>query len=85
MFFCTYEDVLFMMNFISCKYYDIEAYFYFFSTTVYAQNKQKRSKGFINLRDINQELLLAIPELLQRLVKIAINKDCKYSMFSLLF
>lgn len=44
-------------------------------SSLYAQNKQKRSKGFVNLRDINQELLLAIPELLPRLVKIAINKD----------
>lgn len=44
-------------------------------SSLYAQNKQKRSKGFVNLRDINQELLLSIPELLPRLVKIAINKD----------
>lgn len=44
-------------------------------SSLFAQNKQKRSKGFVNLRDINQELLLGIPELLPRLVKIAISKE----------
>ncbi|BFZ19837.1 hypothetical protein BsWGS_22878 [Bradybaena similaris] len=44
-------------------------------SSLFAQNKQKRSKGFVNLRDINQELLLGIPDLLPRLVQIAINKE----------
>lgn len=44
-------------------------------SSLFAQNKQKRSKGFVNVRDINQELLLSIPELLPRLVQIAINKE----------
>ncbi|KAL8560898.1 hypothetical protein ACOMHN_059082 [Nucella lapillus] len=44
-------------------------------SSLFAQNKQKRSKGFVNLRDINQELLLSIPELLPRLVRIAICKE----------
>ncbi|KAH9509476.1 Short transient receptor putative channel 4-associated protein [Bulinus truncatus] len=44
-------------------------------SSLFAQNKQKRSKGFVNLRDINQELLLAIPDLLPRLVQIAISKE----------
>ncbi|XP_050399149.1 short transient receptor potential channel 4-associated protein [Patella vulgata] len=44
-------------------------------SSLFAQNKQKRSRGFVNLRDINQELLLSIPELLPRLVKLAISKD----------
>jgi len=44
-------------------------------SSLFAQNKQKRSKGFVNVRDINQELLLGIPELLPRLVQIAINKE----------
>lgn len=48
---------------------------YLFS--VFAQNKQKRSKGFINIRDHNQELLLSIPDLLTRLVNIATAKTCK--------
>lgn len=45
--------------------------------SVFAQNKQKRSKGFVNVRDINQELLLSIPELLPRLVSLAVSKACK--------
>ncbi|KAI8746483.1 short transient receptor potential channel 4-associated protein-like isoform X1 [Biomphalaria glabrata] len=44
-------------------------------SSLFAQNKQKRSKGFVNLRDINQELLLSIPDLLPRLVQIAISKE----------
>ncbi|XP_046354542.1 short transient receptor potential channel 4-associated protein-like isoform X1 [Haliotis rubra] len=44
-------------------------------SSLFAQNKQKRSRGFVNLRDINQELLLGIPELLPRLVKLAIAKE----------
>ncbi|CAL1542010.1 unnamed protein product [Lymnaea stagnalis] len=44
-------------------------------SSLFAQNKQKRSKGFVNLRDINQELLLGIPDLLPRLVQIAISKE----------
>ncbi|XP_053402088.1 short transient receptor potential channel 4-associated protein-like isoform X2 [Mercenaria mercenaria] len=43
-------------------------------SSLFAQNKQKRSKGFVNVRDINQELLLAIPELLPRLVNLAVSK-----------
>ncbi|KAL4234774.1 Short transient receptor putative channel 4-associated protein [Mactra antiquata] len=43
-------------------------------SSLYAQNKQKRSKGFVNVRDINQELLLSIPELLPRLVNLAVSK-----------
>ncbi|XP_052817711.1 short transient receptor potential channel 4-associated protein-like isoform X2 [Mya arenaria] len=43
-------------------------------SSLFAQNKQKRSKGFINVRDINQELLLSIPELLPRLVNLAVSK-----------
>lgn len=91
---------------------------------VFAQNKQKRTKGFVNVRDINQglfliffiravwiwcwyvldllnmmicfswytELLLGIPELLPRLVNLAVSRDCKYwywyktsTMYCLLF
>ncbi|KAH3768358.1 hypothetical protein DPMN_169570, partial [Dreissena polymorpha] len=44
-------------------------------SSLFAQNKQKRSKGFINVRDINQELLLSIPELLPRLVNLAVSKQ----------
>ncbi|XP_041375962.1 short transient receptor potential channel 4-associated protein-like [Gigantopelta aegis] len=44
-------------------------------SSLFAQNKQKRSRGFVNLRDINQELLLGIPELLPRLIKFAISKE----------
>lgn len=44
-------------------------------SSLFAQNKQKRSKGFINVRDINQELLLSIPELLPRLVGLAVSKE----------
>ena len=38
-------------------------------------------KGFINVRDINQELLLNIPDLLPRLVNIACNKNCEYHQY----
>ncbi|ELU14681.1 hypothetical protein CAPTEDRAFT_176924 [Capitella teleta] len=44
-------------------------------SSLYAQNKQKRMKGFINVRDVNQELLLGIPDLIPRLVQIAIARD----------
>lgn len=44
-------------------------------SSLFAQNKQKRSRGFVNVRDINQELLLGIPELLPRLVNLAVMKD----------
>lgn len=44
-------------------------------SSLFAQNKQKRSRGFVNVRDINQELLLGIPELLPRLVNLAVKKD----------
>lgn len=43
-------------------------------SSLYAQNKQKRTKGFVNLRDLNQEQLLNIPDLLSRLVDIACSK-----------
>lgn len=43
-------------------------------SSLFAQNKQKRSKGFVNVRDVNQEMLLAIPDLIARLVNIAIAK-----------
>ncbi|CAH1779910.1 unnamed protein product [Owenia fusiformis] len=43
-------------------------------SSLFAQNKQKRSKGFVNVRDVNQELLLSIPDLLDRLVDIACIK-----------
>ncbi|VDI28622.1 Trpc4-associated protein [Mytilus galloprovincialis] len=46
-------------------------------SSLFAQNKQKRSRGFVNVRDINQELLLGIPELLPRLVNLAVMKDCE--------
>lgn len=39
-------------------------------SSLYQQNKQKRSKGFFVMRDINQECLMAIPDLLPRLVHI---------------
>ncbi|XP_061163196.1 short transient receptor potential channel 4-associated protein-like isoform X2 [Saccostrea echinata] len=44
-------------------------------SSLFAQNKQKRTKGFVNVRDINQELLLGIPELLPRLVNLAVSRD----------
>eukprot|EP00918_Siedleckia_nematoides_P024820 GHVU01053597.1.p1 GENE.GHVU01053597.1~~GHVU01053597.1.p1 ORF type:complete len:770 (-),score=71.82 GHVU01053597.1:2839-5148(-) len=44
-------------------------------SSLFAQNKQKRTKGFINIRDINQELLLSIPDLLPRLINIACVKN----------
>ncbi|KAL5022171.1 hypothetical protein ScPMuIL_001326 [Solemya velum] len=44
-------------------------------SSLFAQNKQKRTKGFINVRDINQELLLGIPDLLPRLVNLAVAKE----------
>ncbi|KAK2190340.1 hypothetical protein NP493_84g05051 [Ridgeia piscesae] len=44
-------------------------------SSLYAQNKQKRSTGFINVRDINQELLLNIPDMLSRLVNIACARN----------
>ncbi|KAK3086456.1 hypothetical protein FSP39_018709 [Pinctada imbricata] len=44
-------------------------------SSLFAQNKQKRTKGFVNVRDINQELLLGIPELLPRLVGLAVVRD----------
>ncbi|OWF45106.1 short transient receptor potential channel 4-associated protein-like [Mizuhopecten yessoensis] len=44
-------------------------------SSLFQQNKQKRSRGFVNIRDINQELLLAIPDLLPRLVNLAVAKD----------
>ncbi|XP_056008894.1 short transient receptor potential channel 4-associated protein-like [Ostrea edulis] len=44
-------------------------------SSLFAQNKQKRTKGFVNVRDINQELLLGIPELLPRLVTLAVSRD----------
>ena len=44
-------------------------------SSLFAQNKQKRTKGFVNIRDINQELLLSIPDLLPRLINIACVKD----------
>jgi Trpc4-associated protein len=43
-------------------------------SSLFAQNKQKRSRGFVNVRDINQELLLSIQELLPRLVNLAVAK-----------
>ncbi|XP_014671156.1 PREDICTED: short transient receptor potential channel 4-associated protein-like isoform X2 [Priapulus caudatus] len=39
-------------------------------SSLYQQNKQKRSKGFFVMRDINQECLMSIPDLLPRLVHI---------------
>lgn len=44
-------------------------------SSLFQQNKQKRSRGFVNIRDINQELLLAIPDLLPRLVNLAVARD----------
>ncbi|XP_074645755.1 short transient receptor potential channel 4-associated protein-like [Tubulanus polymorphus] len=43
-------------------------------SSLFAQNKQKRSKGFVNVRDVNQDLLLGIPDLVTRLVNIAVAK-----------
>lgn len=48
-------------------------------SSLFAQNKQKRSTGFINVRDVNQELLLGIPELLPRLVSITVSKAKEYT------
>jgi Trpc4-associated protein len=48
-------------------------------SSLFAQNKQKRTKGFVNIRDINQELLLGIPDLLPRLINIACMKNCEYT------
>ncbi|KAK3605673.1 hypothetical protein CHS0354_013470 [Potamilus streckersoni] len=44
-------------------------------SSLFAQNKQKRTRGFVNVRDINQELLLGIPELLPRLVHLAVARE----------
>jgi len=32
----------------------------------------------VNIRDVNQEYLLGIPELMKSLVNLACQKDCKY-------
>ncbi|CAI9716469.1 Hypothetical predicted protein [Octopus vulgaris] len=48
-------------------------------SSLFAQNKQKRSNGFVNIRDVNQELLLGIPELLPRLVNITVSKAKDYT------
>ena len=43
-------------------------------TSLLQQNKQKRSKTFVPLRDINQDVLLNVPDLLHRLVALAVRK-----------
>lgn len=48
-------------------------------SSLFAQNKQKRSNGFVNVRDVNQELLLGISELLPRLVSITVSKAKEYT------
>lgn len=44
-------------------------------SSLFAQHKQKSTKGFINIRDVNQELLLSSSDLVPRLVNIAVCKD----------
>jgi len=44
---------------------------------VFAQNKQKRGEGFVNIRDLNQEFLLQIPSVIKKLVDFACKQDCK--------
>ncbi|KAK2149750.1 hypothetical protein LSH36_438g02046 [Paralvinella palmiformis] len=44
-------------------------------SSLFAQHKQKSSKGFVNVRDVNQELLLSVPDLIPRLVGIAVSKE----------
>ena len=46
---------------------------------VYAQNKQKRAAGYVNVRDLNQDYLLNIPGLVDRLIAVACSKDCKFA------
>lgn len=44
-------------------------------SSLFAQHRQKNAKGFINVRDVNQEMLLSIQDLVPRLVKIAVAYD----------
>ena len=43
-------------------------------SSLFQQNQQKRSKAFVPLRDINQDALLAIGDLLPRLVTLSVKK-----------
>ncbi|CAN7939058.1 unnamed protein product, partial [Ixodes hexagonus] len=43
-------------------------------TSLYAQCKEKKRKGFSCVRDLNQEVVLAVPRILERLVHIACAK-----------
>ena len=38
-----------------------------------AQNQQKRSNEFVPTRDINQELIMSVPGLLKKIVRMAVN------------
>lgn len=71
----TLDAALFLViKFINASLVTI--FFVFF--LVYAQNKQKKQNGFVNIRDLNQDFLLQIPDLIESLVQIACSKDCKF-------